>query len=487
MRTSDYNIYVPLPDAEEHILIHGYSGAVDVVPNHLAIFLQNFKDEAGETFPDNEQIEALKKRGYLTEKTPDQEREFVKKLGQILNTVQRKNAGFLVMPTYDCNFRCPYCYEKRLRRKGRAWMEKTMDRPTVEAAYRAMESVREDLKLDERVPRRITLYGGEPFLKRNAEIVNYICRRGGELGYEFSAVTNGSELDGFLPLLGTKQGQVSWMQITLDGPPAIHDRRRCRADGSGSFADIARNITVALEQGATVSVRTNVDQSNVKHIPELTELYTQYGWVKNKNFSAYCNAVTMISESTKQQGLLSAVSLTQLVQAGDQWHPSVQLLTPNKNMEIKFLQLLEGDGYPHLSPTFCGSQSGMYLFDPHGELYICWDSVGEPVGHVGSYAPEFTLDQAALAQWQGRTVMSIPECVACKYALLCGGGCSQHAYYANGTLKSPYCDDFGALFCAAVPEAYRTYREKTASADSQACNIKHDEEVTECILRKVSE
>ncbi|HLF28286.1 MAG TPA: radical SAM protein [Anaerolineae bacterium] len=270
MRTSHYNIYVPLPDSDEHILIHGYSGAVDVVQNSVVEFLKGFKegDSLDDAPLDKATVESLQKRGYLTERTTEQEHEFIRKLGRLLYNVQKKRAGFLLMPTYDCNLRCPYCYEKRLRRNGRAWIQKVMDHTLVDAAYAAMMQIRQDI--EDKQPGGITLYGGEPFLKRNAEIVNYIVEKGLELGYKFRAITNGSELDGFLNLLGKEK--VSWIQITLDGPPESHDKRRFRADGSGSFADIAKNITAALERGVTVSVRTNVDKTNVEFLPELIVL-----------------------------------------------------------------------------------------------------------------------------------------------------------------------------------------------------------------------
>lgn len=154
--------------------------------------------------------------------------------------------------------------------------------------------------------------------------------------------------------------------------------------------------------------------------------------------------------------LLTEGKLETLMKQSTDWDRRVQLTTPSDHFKGKFMQLLT-QGYPFLSPVFCGSNVGMYLFDAHGDVYICWDSVGEPIGKVGSYWPELSFAQTDLDQWHERTIMSIPECIACKYSLLCGGGCTQHAYYATGTLKSPYCYDFGGMFCASVPAAYKQY------------------------------
>ena len=463
MRVSDYNIVVPLPDSDEYILIHGYSGAVDVVQQGVVDFLQGFGNGRGTGGVPEGMIETLKKRGYLTERTPEEEQDFVRKLGQLLHNVQKKRAGFLMMPTYDCNLRCSYCYEKRLCKKGCEWLEKVMDRATVDAAYNAMEKIQQDIGDDK--ASTITLYGGEPFLKRNADIVRYIVAQGGERGYGFRAVTNGVELDEFLDLLGEGVGKVNLMQITLDGPAQVHDKRRFKADGKGSFADIARNISAALEHRVTVVVRTNVDKKNVAGIPELADIYVEQGWVDRPNFSAYCSAVHLRPGSPGQESLFFDGQLTDLVNESAKWHPQVKLITSDKHLKAKFKGLLMDKTYPHFSPVSCGSQLGMYLFDPHGNIYICWDSVGEPIGLVGHYLPDLAFDQEALGLWHERTIMSIPECVACKYALLCGGGCAQHAYYATGNMKSPVCSGFSNLFHQAVPVAYAEYLSEQAGLE----------------------
>ncbi len=343
MRTSDYNIYVPLPDSDKYIMIHGYSGAVDVVPKGVVEFLRGFED--GDSLDSasltKETFASLKQRGYLTERTPEQEQNFVCKLGRLLHNVQKKRAGFLVMPTYDCNLRCSYCYERRLCVKGRAWLEKTMDRNMVDAVYEAVAWIRQGLGgLEDNVPKTVTLYGGEPFLKRNAELVNYIIEKGGELGYGFKAITNGVELDGFLDLLGKGRGKVGWMQITLDGPPQIHDKRRFKADGGGSFTDIARNITAALERGVVVSAHTNVDKKNAEYILELVDIYVGQGWVDKPNFEPFCSLVQLGPNTTGQGNLPTKNQVAQLIKESAEWHPRVQLVTVNTHFKNKVIQLL---------------------------------------------------------------------------------------------------------------------------------------------------
>ena len=116
--------------------------------------------------------------------------------------------------------------------------------------------------------RPFTFFGGEPLLARTRPIVEYFIGKALAAGpASFGAVTNGTELAAFEQLLGP--GKIDSLQITLDGPPSRHDARRIHADGSGSFEAIARNITLALELGVRVAVRTNVDRANIGDLPEL--------------------------------------------------------------------------------------------------------------------------------------------------------------------------------------------------------------------------
>ena len=91
--------------------------------------------------------------------------------------------GFTFLITYDCNFRCPYCFEKDIQKDGTAFTKEMVDK-----AYQAILQIAPDERLRSR---SITLYGGEPLLKRNKNIISYIIEQGKELGFKFSAISNG--------------------------------------------------------------------------------------------------------------------------------------------------------------------------------------------------------------------------------------------------------------------------------------------------------
>ena len=103
--------------------------------------------------------------------------------------------------------------------------------------------------------RVITLYGGEPLLAENKDIVTYIVEEGVKRGYKFEAITNGYDLDCFLDLLSSEK--INKLQITIDGVKEEHNVRRIHYKYHDSFDKIISNLKLALKKDVFISVRIN--------------------------------------------------------------------------------------------------------------------------------------------------------------------------------------------------------------------------------------
>ena len=109
MRTSTYEIFLPLIGANEKpiegraLLINGLYGAVDVVTKADAdkIAAGDFAKLPLAVF------ERLSLRGHITRKTEEEEIADMRLLSRVHKTIPaRSGVGLVIMPTYDCNFRC---------------------------------------------------------------------------------------------------------------------------------------------------------------------------------------------------------------------------------------------------------------------------------------------------------------------------------------------------------------------------------------------
>lgn len=431
--------------------MHGYSGAIDVVDKRIADSLQCFAGEQASSTLSEEEYRTLVERGYLTEKTPEEETAWVTRVAAMVEK-RAKGSSFVIIPTYDCNLRCTYCYQKLLRSKGRPWLEQTMDREMVDAAFRAMDRLAEHVK----GPVPLTLYGGEPLLPRNREIIEYIVTLAVAREYKIEAITNGTCLEVFLDLLGP--GKISHVQVTLDGPPEAHDRRRFLPDGQGTCEQIVRNLDHVLGIGLPVTLRVNVDQENAAALSSLNELFVNCGWLNYPHFRAYDTP----TDHWVSAGHCEDFTVAQLMRYGQQTlgdSPTGQMFERafQSRATMGLITALQTRKPPAPEVFFCGANAGMYVFDPFGDLYSCWEDVGRGEQHtLGRYFPDLALKPEPPDKRWGRSVLHISECIQCSYVFFCKGGCKSRAYRAHGNYTSPDCADFPTLFQMLARLAYTT-------------------------------
>jgi uncharacterized protein len=321
LRTSSYVIYVELTgNSEEMLLVHGYTGAYDKVSRQVAEHL--LSREAGppplplygqwtsepavqggtSSFqPSDSTLEVLQRRGYLTSLTVEEEQGHLARTAKKLHRhATERGPSYLFMPTYQCNLRCPYCFQDHMRTNPEfQHLLRTMTPAMVDRILATWPGLERNHGIEEgeEFTRTVGLYGGEPFLAENRPIIEYIIGRVRELGpASFWAVSNATQLDAYADLLGPDG--IASIQITIDGPPELHDKRRIHADGSGSFAQIARNVDLCLDRGVKVQIRMNVDRENVNHLPFVADEFVARGWDKRRGFMVYTARIAPANDQT---------------------------------------------------------------------------------------------------------------------------------------------------------------------------------------------
>lgn len=483
LRTSSYTIFVDLSDSEDDVLlVHGYTGAYDKVSRGVADFLRSrsgknaakplygtWSEGSAGTVPSeappDSLIGHLCAQGYLTELSCEQEETFFGRLAVRLHEWARQRPpSYIFMPTYDCNLRCGYCYQDHMRTDcSLHHLLRAMKGPMVDRIFAAIPKIEalHGVEPGARHRRNIGFFGGEPLLAANRPVVEHILSRAFEMGEaDVWAVSNGTELGAYRDLLGL--AGIAMVQITLDGTPSQHDQRRIYADGSGSFARIAAGIDLALEQGAAVSLRINVDRGNLEELPGVARELAARGWTSQPGFAAYTSPVRAGNGKTDPKSTLSTWDLDRELTRLRAEHPEIETLSrPDEGLRARARRIFDmgGEILPSLRPSFCGAHDRMYIFDPFGDIYACWERTGDPSVRIGRVLPdsEVELKEDQLAVWRGRTVASNPVCRRCRYALHCGGGCAVLALGRNGSFDSNYCDGFASRFRASLAESYRKH------------------------------
>lgn len=159
---------------------------IDLIDETVYQLYLRWKNQRKILETDNQEMfNNFNERGYLVE--PGEEDVKVKKLLDLLEekvnkTKTRIDPIFLL--TYNCNFRCSYCYEKNIMNMGRDQLLRKMTPETVNSLFAYFYN--HDISVDE-----IALYGGEPLLHSNEDTIRTILQRVKEKDLRIKVTTNG--------------------------------------------------------------------------------------------------------------------------------------------------------------------------------------------------------------------------------------------------------------------------------------------------------
>ena len=336
--------------------------------------------------------------------------------------------------SYACNFDCNYCFQSNIHQKT-----SLMTTEQIDHAFSIMEN--------NKYPqyKAVSIFGGEPLLNRNYMVVKYILERTPK-DWRISIPSNGATLIQYADLLNQFANQLS-LQITIDGPAEIHNKRRVFLGGGPSFDKIIEGIDYLLNKtNINISIRINTDRSTLNYLEKLREFFSNRGYFSHKNISFYIAPTDY--ESVQFDGLDD--NCPYIIRGDFEFYNLLmKILEENKILYDKKWSLnfltwkIIGDIFlknslPFPSDTYCKAQKGALLFDCFGDLYSCWQEAGNKDYKVGTYHPKYELNKY-YDQWVNRTTLNIPECKNCVLKYVCGGECGFSARKKNNTLFSPGC------------------------------------------------
>jgi uncharacterized protein len=339
-------------------------------------------------------------------------------------------------------------------RNSRQWSKKAFTVEMVDKAYEALFKIGGDKKLHSSL---ITLYGGEPLLAQNKDVVKYIVDKGKNLGYNFMAITNGYDLDSFKDILGPDK--IRSLQITIDGMKDNHDKRRVHYMEKQSFDKIVANVGIALEQGALVNIRTNTDANNFDELNQIDQVFKDLNYYK-KSGKLEINSALLFDYKDGQSFENKQLKFMDQLEFNKR-HKAISF---KYGCTISGVARILNRAYAtknkiNFGSSYCSAQTGSYIFDPFGDIYSCWDDVGKikkVIGHYGHGSVSWTEMKKL---WHNQNISVSSDCMQCKYAFLCRGGCIAQRENRTGKFGPGFCNFFTNTFQDAVNMAYNNYRQ----------------------------
>lgn len=307
------------------------------------------------------------------------------------NILRYKNEGLFltIAPTLSCNFVCPYCYEKGVDFT-------TMNENTIE---NTLKFIKNNIKKDE--PLSISWYGGEPLMAFNIieKLTNEILKYVNIEKFSADIVTNGYLLTREYAKK-MKEMKINSAQITLDGPPKIHDSRRKLSSGRGSFDRIIENIKNSCDL-IDITIRVNLDNTNKEGIDELVSILKEKD-IYDKVFLYIAKVEDLLNENNIN--ILKEEEFTEY---------NSRFLRKNKN----FSNISE------FNPNICGAvTNNSFVIDPNGNLYKCWDEIGRKKGCIGNVKDGIELNNTVI-YYGAYNPVEDNQCRKCNLLPICMGGC----------------------------------------------------------------
>lgn len=312
-----------------------------------------------------------------------------------------------IAPTVRCNFGCTYCFEKHPKRDLGARDSASL--------VKFVES-----RLAANTYLHVTWFGGEPLLnlaglERDHDALHAVATARG-CAFSHAIITNGSLLTpsavAFL-----ERTRISYVQVTLDGPPMAHDQRRMRAGGGGTFERIADNLAAAAGR-IPITVRVNVDRRNCAELPALLDELERRGLrdgvqVYLGHVAAYTDVCEGTDGTTLSREAFAKLELEFEIHAFRRgFRGSVGLPSP------RFGAMCVAD-----------NPNG-YVVSPSGAVFDCWNETADDPSTARHTLVDGVLvpnPAATRRDWTQYDPFAHRQCQTCEVQPLCRGGCGWEA------------------------------------------------------------
>lgn len=401
MKQSLYNFCYPLEDSQSLIYNSRTNALATLDAEHTEKY--NRFVETG-VLDDEDFRKGLEIGGYIVDEGIS-ELEILRT--QLLNSRYNNTVlGLTLACTSDCNFRCIYCYEKDSIHNAKMTPETEND---------VLEFIKQ--RIDTITQLSICWYGGEPLIafdiiERLSPVIISLCEEKG-VEYQANMVTNGYLLTPEKCEV-LKKYKVSSIQVTLDGPEEIHDKRRPLAGGQGTFRKILSNLKDCVDYFDGINIRINTDRENLDSISAVKKTLEEYGIMKD-HVSVYLGYVEDHNDAYEFEKCLRINQFSEV---------NLNFIKEN---DLGLMNL-----YPRLFNNYCGADfRSAYIIDSEGYIYKCWNDVGikeNNVGHIKDRADtdlehEHKANMRRYFDYMLYDPTTDQECAECKCLPICMGGC----------------------------------------------------------------
>lgn len=326
--------------------------------------------------------------------------------------------------TDACNLRCPYCF-------AFGGSSPTPTRIDLDAARCGIDFVVANALQNVDRGFTVNFHGaGEPTLawEELTQLVSYAkeAARVSGCGVSIATCTNGVMSEEHARWLAEHTDAVT---VSVDGPPEYHDLLRPKADGNGSFNDVARTLRIFDETDMLYSIRATITETNVHAMTDMVEFFCNSFHASELQFDPVL--LTGRCHETGCQPPDQKVYAEEFMRACEK--------ADEMGCKLGFSVLT----FSALRTFYCCSVSEGFAVTHDGCVTSCFESFSpkQPFsdvflyGHFDSSAKHFVMDHQKLARLRRRHVHNLPRCQNCFCKYVCAGDCPMNSLRLGNALE----------------------------------------------------
>lgn len=382
---------------ENYLAYNSSTNSFFKINSYVYNLIKNTNTDISDSINNNEEIKTLHDMRLLSTKEEDDAVVDLLRMKFFMHSYSKENLAILLVPTLACNLRCPYCFEKNKKpiKMNFDMCDKIIDFIKSHTYAKTMS---------------LTWYGGEPLLA--PDIIKYFLIKLSKVKMpqfiSHGMITNGTLLTKENISI-FKKYPLNSIQITLDGLQQTHDRKRIKPDGSGTYDLIIKNLKSFIEEcpKTSISLRVNIDRNNYNEFMQIYDIIRTM-FPDKKNIYIY-------------PGILR--------NCGTKMENSPFLI--NEDI-LKIKEQFVKEGYPIQYPQTsesgcCATCLSSYIIGPEGEIYKCWEDVGNETKSIGNIQDQQYTNISLLSKYMLHGSHLIDEeCRDCPLLPICSEDCAKN-------------------------------------------------------------
>lgn len=326
---------------------------------------------------------------------------------------------------HDCNLRCAYCFASTGDfGGGRKLMPFSVGKQAIDFLL-AHSGKRRNLELD--------FFGGEPLM--NFDVVKALVTYGREAEKKvgkyirFTTTTNALLLDD--EKIDFINREMYNVVLSIDGRQSVHDRMRKRADGSGSYETILRNIHKFVDKRGHRGyyVRGTFTHENLDFCKDVLAL-------ADEGFREISIEPVILPEDHPLA--LRKTDLPRIFEEYDRLSEEI-IRREKEGRGFHFFHfMIDMEHGPCVIKLLrgCGCGNEYVAVTPDGDLYPCHQFVGDEKFRMGN-VQNGEVDQKMKAQFSKANIFTKRGCADCWVKFYCSGGCNANNSAYAGNILSP--------------------------------------------------